>query len=340
MISSDSTTLNSSSVGKILNTTNSNNPVTVSTATPYAANSSLTVTTTWANLCASVSGGSASCDKSFSNTFNIGYNDGSSTLTEYIAVQINFRYVVGANTAYQSFNCSAPVTGEGFCFFTLYPGDQKAYIVPTFNPNNSTGVVADYTTASSGAADVSGIKYKYLRVMYLQGTGPSDTQNAGTHPAEFVQSLSTAVNLPITELTASKVSVSPNKITGLTNQSKTTGNAYLFYTASVDQAGIVTNYSDPQYLCVADATYCPNCTTADHYETANTQCVLPQKVNGLLDGQECFIATASYGSIMAPEVETFRRFRGEYLLKSDFGKTFVRTYYKYSPPMAEVDRAK
>lgn len=50
----------------------------------------------------------------------------------------------------------------------------------------------------------------------------------------------------------------------------------------------------------------------------------------------CFIATAVYGSALAPEVFIFRRFRDEVLLKSRLGKVFVEIYYFISPPFASI----
>jgi hypothetical protein len=52
-------------------------------------------------------------------------------------------------------------------------------------------------------------------------------------------------------------------------------------------------------------------------------------------GGGCFIATAAYGSMMAPHVKILRDFRDNFMLDNPVGKSFVRFYYTYSPPMAD-----
>lgn len=56
-------------------------------------------------------------------------------------------------------------------------------------------------------------------------------------------------------------------------------------------------------------------------------------------GQNCFIATAAYGSELEPPVQFLRDFRDNVVLQSRFKKPFEKIldeYYKFSPPIAEL----
>lgn len=50
--------------------------------------------------------------------------------------------------------------------------------------------------------------------------------------------------------------------------------------------------------------------------------------------EECFIATAAFGSRLSPAVRLLRRFRDEILSKSGPGQALVNHYYRVSPPAA------
>lgn len=54
------------------------------------------------------------------------------------------------------------------------------------------------------------------------------------------------------------------------------------------------------------------------------------------DGCACFIATAAYGSRMAPSVALLRAFRDHFLVTSPWGRVLVDTYYHLAPPVASA----
>ena len=58
------------------------------------------------------------------------------------------------------------------------------------------------------------------------------------------------------------------------------------------------------------------------------------------DGGGCFIATATLGDYDHPDVVVLRQFRDESLLPHVYGRAFVRTYYRLSPPLADFIRVR
>jgi hypothetical protein len=291
--------------------------------------SSLTFAIPWSDICQAASG-DATCSTSFPSTaLNIGWGSAGATLTEYVTLQVAFRYVAQSpNYASWCFGTNFSGTyqnDEGFCYFTAYPGDSKAYIFPTAYTAASYVVpdLSDYqgNDASASATDLSAMTYAGVAVFY----STNQTQFTTATPHQTMSFAST------TSGTAVGGSLSPKYITGLTN-----GTPYYMTIASIDQAGILTFFSDPNTSTPTVALGYPmTFTTQVVPPEGNSQAVIPEPVEGLLNGQSCFIATAAYGSVMAPEVETFRQFRGKFLLKSKAGRWFVRTYYKLSPPLAD-----
>ncbi len=88
--------------------------------------------------------------------------------------------------------------------------------------------------------------------------------------------------------------------------------------ATVDEAGKVTG--------IKEGTATITAATEDGSKVA--KCEVGVKID------ECFIATAAYGSKFQPAVVLLRHFRDDYLLNNSLGKAFVKFYYKNSPPIA------
>ncbi len=61
---------------------------------------------------------------------------------------------------------------------------------------------------------------------------------------------------------------------------------------------------------------------------------LTYTINMYIGADNCFIATAAFGSKFAPAVKLLRVFRDDYLLTNSLGRHFVKFYYDYSPPIA------
>jgi uncharacterized repeat protein (TIGR01451 family) len=60
--------------------------------------------------------------------------------------------------------------------------------------------------------------------------------------------------------------------------------------------------------------------------------------SGGAGGSSCLVATAAFGSYLAPHVQALRDVRDRHLLTNVAGRLFVRFYYRHSPPIAAVIR--
>jgi hypothetical protein len=313
-IKSDNSALFSSSNSVFVVNSNSQSVITHELAGTFAVNNELTVTFTWAGICNSLStGGSSTCSSSFApNKIQVGIGTSATALTESVAFTIAYRYVSGSGP--QTYDCNNASAFEGFCEWGVYPGDKKVYVFANYIVTNTLKVENLSTSTSSGTADDSTMTYNGIRVYH------KDT-------SDYKQVLPS--NGTYTDLEFDGTNFKSNKVGDLTN-----GVQYSFLLANVDQAGNTTHFSDPcdTHLCLNGDASNPQCLTPDLY--GSTQTAVPVQVNGLLDNQSCFIATAAFGTGI--RVDTFRKFRDEVLLKHRLGHRFVVWYYQNSPRFAQL----
>lgn len=284
--------------------TNSSNTVVKSTAVSgLAVNSNFSFTMTWGELCTAL--GTSGCAASGSGSFTIGLSNDGTTLLEAAKVAISVRLSVAGATSVVTDNCSAsvtPSTGEGICYVSLEPGDEKAYI------GEDLGIPSDYPAING----VTGDEFTALRFYYASDATNSTAQDATTLGNVTLDS--PYVRISLTNVGGGEYTLDDERIMGLENEVR---QCVVFANETV--AGNVI------YFAKSSGTGW----------TANSPfCVTPSKVVGLLDDKNCFIATAAFGSSMAKEVQVLRSFRDQFLKTNAPGRWFVETYYQLSPPVA------
>lgn len=266
------------------------------------ANQTLTVFIDWDEFCLKGQNPSAVCSDatSITNTLEIGVSNGTST-TEFSS-KVNIKVsVVGAPLAgnYASDLNTDPACGpgEGFCKYTIFPGDGKVFI-------------ENLQKAATGPGGNSAVNWSALRVYYAPTTNnpmtTADFDNISPGSTPFQ-------DFSIKDKTAVDSDLVGSTIEGLVN-----GTEYYFVAATVDEAGNVQYFANPTKLAANPDLYVAT----------------PENVIGLLQGEQCFIATAAFGSNQAWQVELLRNFRDQVLLKFAAGKAFVEFYYRHSPPLA------
>ncbi|MBI2498902.1 hypothetical protein HYV88_01525 [Candidatus Woesearchaeota archaeon] len=74
---------------------------------------------------------------------------------------------------------------------------------------------------------------------------------------------------------------------------------------------------------------CGNCVNREDGEDYCKRCWANKS------GRGCFIATAAYGTPFSEEINVLRDWRDKSLITNNFGRLFVKTYYRFSPPIAQ-----
>lgn len=268
------------------------------------------VTLKWGDICAKAemnsdctSGGS---DDDISSEFTVGVVESGSTVFASGASQkftIKIRAVDAAGTLVTP--TLTPDSNTGFSDFKVLAGDSKVYI-------------NDVHRGSTGPFSAS-TKWQAMRVYYGKpAIDPynTDPPDGGDFCSDIDYAGGNYADLPVETKETVDTRLTKGLVDGLENEA-----TYIFNIASVDEATIVSGFLDPAQLTAL---------TDERRYVAR-----PGEVVGLLANKQCFIATAAFGSQMESHVQTLRQFRNEFLVTNSLGRKFVKTYYKYSPPIAE-----
>ena len=147
-----------------------------------------------------------------------------------------------------------------------------------------------------------------LEVTTVPALVPDDTYNILGKPVTITYTDNTAWRTAITEITVDGVVLATDKYQ--------IGDGTI--TINTDNTEVFPKAKD--YVIVVKAT--------DYTDVSVTQTVNAPPID------ECFIATASFGSKFEPSVVLLRAFRDKFLLTNTWGQAFVKFYYKNSPPIA------
>lgn len=279
------------------------NKISLNTAQTFA-DGILNTQITWGEIC-NAFGKSTDCSGgSFAGDMTIGLDvsSGGSTTSDSMTFKIAGRVAAtdGSDWFYTDCNTADATGNIGFCHFEVFPGDGKIY--------------ADNLVVAPGypASPSSGIEYTNVAFFYEEQLSGEDDNTTLARLSNASGYFSVGVNK------AASPPVADNRITGLSNNVR-----YCMVMANQDATGIISYFTPLPGVSGSPVTAAELCTT-------------PTEVIGLLDDKHCFIATAAFGSDMAPEVQSFREFRNKFLLSNSLGKAFVKFYYKHSPYYAHL----
>lgn len=287
----------------------------------YSAGSTLRISFTLSQLCRVTGsfGGSNICADSTHATVLIGPPD---TLTQQITV--SFSQINPSNPTNVGLTSSSETLS-----FTLTLTDLPPTISPPsggsenyYSPGDSSIIInpGNYTLNANGGAP--------LQSLYVIGsrTNVPDISDGNTVPPVGAE-VAGYINYTGNNLV---VPSGDNSFSSFINTTNGRDYGYKLAIYAMSQAGIFS--ADAPAGTPPIHTNFPIGPGEGH--SSDDGLVRSQKVNSVLTESKCFIATAAFHDGHAAPVMMLRQFRDQVLAKSELGRSFIRTYYHYSPAWA------
>ncbi len=310
--------------------------------------SSATINIPWSTICANLyttaTGNGGSVGVQPTNCFLTNTND-SAQATFYVGIKaVNDSTAFGTTDDYAQITIAlrsgdiaampsslAPTSGNGITYYEFDSGDNKGTIKSL------------KSTDGTGFPNYENIKFRWVRVLFEERS-PTNNDLAWSKINQGSPHVDLEINSAATDI--NNLNLSPVIVTDGTGHrangdsysvSISNDHAYDTKVAVVDSARNVEFYtpSANDTACDNASSLSPNTNGGAGSGVLECHTIRPAIVVGVLANKvNCFIATASYGSPMAVEVDTFRLFRDTYLIPSKFGIKFVRWYYNEGPRYA------
>jgi hypothetical protein len=189
---------------------------------------------------------------------------------------------------------------DGVYDFKVSPGDEKIFVTDVASQG-------DFPNYSNGGT------FEKIHFLYIEVTDENDPCASIVTIGNDIESDNTFSTDFESVDDEDDVELEENFFQGLDN-----GKMYGFKVGLEDEAGNIGLF------------------TSDGACDAENHAAKPDDVFGVLDeGNNCFVSTATFGDGNHPMVVTLRMFRSKMLLPYSWGRSLVKTYYRYSPMAAQ-----
>jgi hypothetical protein len=220
----------------------------------------------------------------------------------------------------------------------IYSAYESVQITGVVSDQNGTGVSANVTAETQKpSGSIETISLNETEVSSYEGTFTDTSANGIYHVA--IQAAMEGYTGHTVWLSFEVVEYQPQTeyelaISSTSGGSATTPGEGIF---TYDEGTVVNLVATPDSNYSFD-NWTGNISTIANVNNATTTITISDNYSVIANfavATPCFIATVTYDTPIAEEIQILRDFRDEYLLTSPLGQRFVNLYYQVSPPIAE-----